>query len=108
MRRQNFGNSRESFTVTVMGEELYIIISPEDVLAVYKDTKALDFDPIIREIIADFGVRNKPLDKVSDRGSNDKHWMDLSHTNFRLQMHPGNKLETLQSAFLYNIEQQLC
>jgi hypothetical protein len=34
MRRQNFGNSRESFTVTVLGEELYIIISPEDVLAV--------------------------------------------------------------------------
>jgi hypothetical protein len=53
MYRQYFGDSREPFAITVMGEELYILTSPEDVLIVYKETIALDFNPIIKEIMLD-------------------------------------------------------
>ncbi|KAF2827304.1 cytochrome P450 [Ophiobolus disseminans] len=105
--RQYFGNSREPFTLTIMGEELYIITSPEDVLAVYRETTALEFDPIVQEILGDFGVRKETSNKMFDRSYGDKHWMDLSHTNFKLQMHPGEKLEVLQSTFLGNIDHAL-
>ena len=90
-----------------MGEELYVITSPEDVLAVYKETAALDFDPIVQEILGDFGVKKQTSDKMFDRNYGDKHWMDLSHANFKLQMHPGEKLEVLQSTFLGNIDHAL-
>lgn len=90
-----------------MGEELYIVTSPGDVLAVYKETAALDFDPIVREIMADFGVTEQTLDKMFDRNFGGKHWMDQSHANFKLQMHPGEKLGVLQRIFLDNIDQSL-
>ncbi|KAF2197034.1 cytochrome P450 [Delitschia confertaspora ATCC 74209] len=90
-----------------MGEELYVITSPEDVLAVYKDTTSLDFDPIIRDIMADFGLTRHTLDKMFDRKFGQKHWMDLCHADFKLQMHPGEKLEVLQSTFLGNIDKSL-
>jgi hypothetical protein len=90
-----------------MGEELYIVTSPEDVLAVYKETTALDFDPIVRDIMVDFGVTVQTLDKMFDRKFGDKHWIDLSHANFKLQMHPGEKLKVLQTTFLGNIDRSL-
>jgi hypothetical protein len=95
MCREYFGNSREPFAITVMGEELYIITSPDDILAVYKETIALDFDLIIKEIMVDFGVNAQTLDKMFDHNASDKHLMYLSHANFKLQMNPGDKLEVL-------------
>lgn len=105
--RQYFGNTREPFTLTVMGEELYVITSPEHVLAVYKETSALDFDSIVQDILGDFGVKKETSNKMFERNYGDKNWMDLAHANFKLQMHPGEKLEVLQSTFLGNIDRSL-
>jgi hypothetical protein len=107
MYRQYFGDSREPFAITVMGEELYILTSPEDVLIVYKETIALDFNPIIKEIMLDFGVTAQTVDKMFVPDAGEKHWMDLSHANFKLQMHPGDKLEVLQANFLGKIDRSL-
>ncbi|CAG8959642.1 hypothetical protein HYFRA_00001545 [Hymenoscyphus fraxineus] len=90
-----------------MGQELYIVTSPKDVLSVYKNSKGLDFNPIIKEIMASFGLRASTLDKMFDLDSNGKCWMDTAHGIFKLQMHPGEKLDELQATFLGNIDKSL-
>jgi hypothetical protein len=105
--REYFGNTREVFTITVMGEEMYIVTSPDDVLSVYKNTKALDFNPIIKDIMADFGVTSATLDRMFEERFKGKCWMDLTHDDFKLQMHPGEKLDVLQDTFLSNIDRSL-
>src|SRR5690349_522501 len=49
--REYFGNTREIFSVSVMGQELYIVTSATDVLAVYKESEKLDFDSIVKDIM---------------------------------------------------------
>ncbi|CAG8976222.1 hypothetical protein HYALB_00010768 [Hymenoscyphus albidus] len=105
--REYFGNTREIFSVTVMGQQLHIVNSPKDVLSVYKNSKGLDFNPIIKEIMASFGLRASTLGKMFDLDSNGKFWMDTAHENFKLQMHPGERLDELQTTFLGNIDKSL-
>ncbi|OCL04151.1 cytochrome P450, partial [Glonium stellatum] len=105
--REYFGNTREVFTITVAGEEMYIVTSPEDVLSVYKNTKALDFNPIIRDIMTDFGLTPTTLDKMFEQRFTGKCWMDLTHDDFKLQLHPGEKLDALQDTFLGNIDRSM-
>lgn len=90
-----------------MGQELYIVTSPKDTLSVYKNSKALDFNPIIKEIMASFGLRSSTLDKMFQETAEGKSWMDISHDNFKLQMHPGERLEEIQGKFLGNIDASL-
>ncbi|POS72084.1 hypothetical protein DHEL01_v209524 [Diaporthe helianthi] len=82
--REHFGNSREIFTVTVMGEEMYIATSPSDVAAVYRDTQRLEFDAFIRDVMADFGCTKETLEKMFDSTGKPKHWMDTTHDDFKL------------------------
>lgn len=107
MRREYFGNTREIFSVTVMGQEMYIVTSPSDVLAVYREPAKLDFDSIVKEIMGDFGCTDTTIAKMFARDGSSKHWMDLCHDDFKLQLHPGERLETLQSTFLGNIDRSL-
>ena len=105
--REYFGNTREIFSLTVMGEEMYIVTSPADVLAVYKESTKIDFDAIVKGIMGDFGCTDVTISKMFERDGASKHWMDLCHDDFKLQMHPGNRLEVLQNTFLGNIDRSL-
>ncbi|TVY84366.1 Cholesterol 7-alpha-monooxygenase [Lachnellula suecica] len=102
--REYLGNSRQVFSLTVMGQELYIATSPKDVLSVYKNSKAIGFNPVIRQLLGTFGLRPATLDKMFVENTNGKSWMDISHGNLKLQMHPGNKLDELQAEFHGNID----
>ncbi|KAJ0107551.1 hypothetical protein J7T55_007741 [Diaporthe amygdali] len=102
--REYFGNTREIFTVTVMGEDMYIATSPGDVVAVYRDTQKLDFDAFIKDIMHDFGCTNETLEKMFDSTGKPKHWMDKIHDDFKLQMHPGDRLKSVETQFLGNID----
>ena len=121
--REYFGNTRQPFSLTVMGEELYIITSAEDVSAVYRNTKALDFDPFIHNVAMAFGATKTNADKMfevpsisekkkllgdgegPDRPT--KSFIEQSHDNYKLQLHPGPKLDELQAAFLDRIDSYL-
>ncbi|KAJ8063785.1 hypothetical protein OCU04_007646 [Sclerotinia nivalis] len=106
--REYFDNCREIFIITVMGKELYIVTSAEDVSAIYRNTEAFDFDPIIMEIFTDFGVTSDTFEKMHERNwPHGKHWIDIVHEIFKLQMHPGEKLQKLESTFLSNIDSSL-
>lgn len=101
--REYFGNTREVFSVTVMGEVLYVVTSPSDVQLMYKEPK-LSFEAVISAIMGDFGCTPDTLHKMFDKEGKPKNWMDVSHDDFKLQMHPGDKFETLNASFLRNIE----
>lgn len=91
-----------------MGEPMYIVTSPEDVLAVYKLPKPLDMNPFIQEILHSFGLTKDAIDKIYDEGfQNGKSYIDVSHDNFKLQMHPGEKLDALQQVLLDYVDKSL-
>ncbi|KAL9619140.1 MAG: hypothetical protein Q9160_006229 [Pyrenula sp. 1 TL-2023] len=107
-RRHYFGNSGEPFSVTIMGEPIYILTSPEDVVAVYKLPKPLDPNPVVQEILRDFGLTKQTVKKIySDNFRNGKHYMDASHDDFKLQFHPGEKLTLLEQTLLGHIDKSL-
>jgi len=83
-----------------MGEEIYIVTSPDGVFSVYKNTKALDFNPIIKDIMATLAT----LDRMFEERFKGKCWMDLTHDDFKLQLHPREKPDVLQDTFLGSID----
>lgn len=87
-----------------MGEDMYIATSPSDVAAVYRDTQKLDFDAFIKDVMRDFGCTEHTIGKMFDSDGRPKHWMDKTHDDFRLQMHPGDRLKVVESRFLGNID----
>ncbi|KAK2600639.1 hypothetical protein N8I77_010160 [Diaporthe amygdali] len=92
-----------------MGEELYVATSAVDVTAIYKETERLDFDPIIRALLTEYGLASGTLDKLFDPDLNGKRsWMSGQHDIFRSQMHPGSDHgDLLESLFLGGIDQSL-
>lgn len=87
-----------------MGEDMYIATSPGDVAAVYRDTKKLDLDAFIKDVMRDLGCTEQTLGKMFDPIGKPKHWMDKTHDDFKLQMHPGERLKSVESQFLGNID----
>lgn len=102
--RKYFGNAREPWSLTIMGEDTYIITSPTDILAVYRETVKLDPDAIVKDVLADFGVSLTNVNKLFDRRGTPRHAMDHCHDLFKTQLHPGDHLEALQDIFLANID----
>src|SRR5687768_12291561 len=101
-------NNNSPWVLKIMGESLYIIPSPEDVLSVFKMSKALDFDPIIGEILGKYGVHSKTIEKMTTpHDGNSKIWMDTSIANFKTQLHPGPQLDILQNNVLESINTSL-
>lgn len=89
-----------------MGEVLYIVTSPSDVQSIYKEPK-LSFDAVISDFMAGFGSTPDTLQKMFDKKGKSKSWMDLSHDDLKLQMHPGEKFEELNNSLLLNIDSWL-
>lgn len=86
---------------------MYIATSPSDVAAVYRDTQRLDFDAFIKDVMADFGCTKETLEKMFDCTGRPKHWMDKTHDDFKLQMHPGDHLKSVETQFLGNIDRMM-
>ncbi|KAF2712344.1 cytochrome P450 [Pleomassaria siparia CBS 279.74] len=104
--RKRFGNN--PWAVTIMGESLYVIPSAEHVQAVYRAPKTLDFDPFIKEMLSKYGITAHTASKMFDTlPGQTKNWMETSIENFKLQMHPGTKLDFVQKKLLSFIDDLL-
>ena len=100
------------WSLTVMGEEMYIVSGTDDVGLVYAQKRKLDADSAVRDVLKDFGVSDKSLDKIfDDQDGNAKHWMDECHDHFRTQMIPKDNgrshFDDLETTFLGNINASL-
>lgn len=120
--RYYFKNTREPFVITLGGEKLYILTSPEDVTAAYKSTTQLTFDRVVYDLSITFGVTNAAMDKAYRKPTVDddvlsqnllipnpqlKSLTQLNSDFYKQQLHPGNKFDFLQSKFLHYIDKSL-
>lgn len=123
MRRNYFGNTREPFALTLGGEKVYFLTSPDDVSTMYKNTSSLVFDRIVHELTMTFGVSKATVDKVFERPVSKKDdavaraldvqnprlksLSELNNDFWKLQLNPGPKYQVLQTLFTKYLEKSL-
>ena len=120
--REYFRNTREPFALTLGGEKLYILTSPEDVAVAHKNTSHLTFDHVIYDVSLTFGVTGAGTDRALERPTKENNIVSsklhidnpqlkrLAHLNsefYKQQLHPGEKFDLLQSKFLQYIDQSI-
>lgn len=101
--REYFENSREPFGVTVAGQTLYIITSPDYVPLIYRNTTTLTFDEFVRDMMLSVGASEDGVRKMwesprPDSTNPDRLHKILAHAGedyYRQQFHPGNHLGDL-------------
>ncbi|KAL9608971.1 MAG: hypothetical protein Q9167_006222 [Letrouitia subvulpina] len=114
--REYLGNTREPFALTLAGERIYFITSPQDVSTTYKNIVSLTFDDYVRDMMYQFGGSEDGVSKMWQDPSKDGKGTTLLSPNplhkclarlgedfYRQQLHPGKNLDELQSQFLPNI-----
>ncbi|KAI9879019.1 MAG: hypothetical protein M1830_009818 [Pleopsidium flavum] len=118
--RQYFQNSRQPFAITLAGEKFYVLTSPKDVTAAYKDTEGLTFDVFVRDIMVSFGATPGAIQKMWLSASDDSTGFESSTPNplhkclaqltrdfHKQQLHPGENLDALGSKFQTYIDELL-
>ncbi|KAL8962323.1 MAG: hypothetical protein Q9193_001244 [Seirophora villosa] len=118
--RLYFGNTREPWGITIAGQQIYVVTSPSDVSAVYKNIEQLTFDDYIEDMMLRFGASKssvetmlrKPdeLDQPSSGlqpNPTKKSLLRLCESLYHQALLPGEKSETLQESFLGNIHKSL-
>lgn len=94
---------RETYSLTVAGQEIYVVTSPADILAIYRESVKLDFESVSQEAMRQFGWTNETLERMCDHHGMAEHGMDLNHKDVKAQLHPGEKFDALQTSFLNHI-----
>ncbi|KAF2202265.1 cytochrome P450 [Delitschia confertaspora ATCC 74209] len=115
--RMYFGNKREPFALTIMGETIYIITSAADVSTVYRRTDDLTFDAYITDTMANMGASpdatrrmwQAPQSSSKSQFANPKNepLAHLSLTIFQHQLHPGKPMEQLEAVLLDRINKKM-
>ena len=97
-----FRDSREPFALTVAGQRLYIVTSPQDVTDIYKNTKTLTFDEYVRDVMKSIGVSEdgisrlwKTPDNNMDHNRLHKALAHAGEDYYREQLLPGSHLDDL-------------
>ncbi|KAL8720936.1 MAG: hypothetical protein Q9181_007815 [Wetmoreana brouardii] len=85
--RQYFGDVRKPFALTVMSQRLYIITSPQDVSAIYRNTTTLTFDEFVRDMMLSFGVSEEGVRRMWES--------PRTGGSYRQQFQPGDRLDDL-------------
>lgn len=117
-----FKNTREPFALTLGGERLYILTSPENVASAYKDTTHLTFDHVVYELSLTFGVTRSAMDKAYQKPTKEndvlsqklhinnpqlKSLTQLNSDFYKQQLHPGEKFDIIQQKFLCCIDKSI-
>lgn len=124
--REYFHNSREPFAITLAGERMIILTAPQDTAAAYKETVSLSFDPFVKDLFQTYGISSATIDKMYQipqalndatggnaesrlQNENPLHKVlcHLQSDFYKLQLHPGEKLDDLGARFLRYIDENL-
>lgn len=116
--RKQFGT--QTYKLTLCGQKLYIMTSPQDISRIYKSTEALTFDDFMRGMLLRLGASSDAVRKwlpnsgVNTKGhvpgSSDPLPQDYGHLGEQLcrkQLLPGQNLDKLQGVLINNIQQSL-
>ena len=64
MQRKYFQHGAETFAITVGGRKLYVVMTPDDVSAVYRNNTTLSWDAMLDELLVAFGIKAEHIPKV--------------------------------------------
>jgi hypothetical protein len=116
LKSNYFGDSRKPFAMTMAGQKLYILTSPQDITAAHKLTDALIYEPILRDLMVDFGSSKKamrqmwmsPADyetKSTSKVPNpqQKCLVLLYRDMIKTQIQPGPNLDRIGKRFIESI-----
>ncbi|KAA6409239.1 MAG: cytochrome P450 [Lasallia pustulata] len=122
--RQYLGNTDEPFTLTIAGERIYIVFSPEDVSAVYRNNTTLEFDTHVQGLFKSFdgssdGIRklrtpyhSKETESISAIDSDalppsqDSVGLYIRQS-YKQQLQPGDKLNVLEVKIMLSLTKSL-
>jgi len=104
--RRYFKDTREPFSITVAGHQLYIVTSPRDMASVYKNSSTLSFDSFVHDLDAAFGMSAGALSVLFDTSSG-KCLSSQTSSIYGAQLHPGEHLEDLTLQFVSRIAERL-
>lgn len=120
MIRLYFGNTREPWSLTVAGQQIYVVTSAIDVATVYKNIERLTFDEYVEDMMIRFGASMPAVQtmfRTSDQldqactnlqpNPSRKSLVRLCESLYHQALHPGQKLDTLQDNFLGNVHKSL-
>lgn len=120
MTRLYFRNTFEPWGLTIAGQQIYVVTSPADVSAVYKNVKQLTFDDYIEDMMLRFGTSRSAVDTMlqkpdalkqpsSDLQPNPtkNSLLQICQSLYHQALCPGEKLETLQDNLLGIIDKSL-
>ncbi|MCJ1386958.1 hypothetical protein MMC17_010087 [Xylographa soralifera] len=117
--RKYFQDTREPFSITLAGEKLYVLCSPHDVTAAYRNSTTLTYDLVIRDLLEAFGVSHSGVDKLYRKPTDDepafqpKGSITISQNKsvghlkgefYHYQLYPGEQFDFIQARFLKIID----
>jgi hypothetical protein len=116
--REYFNDDRKPFSINLAGELMYIITSPDDVKAAYRNTPSLTMDVFLQDLMSGFDVNRKAVEKVYWKPNQDGTGFQLLSPNpshkslasltvdfYREQLYPGPRLTQLGEITCSYIEQ---
>lgn len=88
---------------------MYMITSPKDIAAVYKNPQTLTFDGFVKDMYGQFGMAPAGIAKMFGQMSSGEYQQQvhLGTGVQREQLHPGQNLDQLITIYLHHIEQQM-
>ena len=118
MDRKYLGGTREPFALTVAGEKLYVLTSPQDVGDSFRNTRSLSYDQFVEDLIRLIGVSDHGLKIMYRKFAPGEHIFRqpnpqqkcLAHLTVDFHKHqllPGEKLLVLSDKFLHYLDVSL-
>ena len=114
--REFFSDTGEPFALTVGGQKLYIITSPDDVAALYRNNTTLSWDAMLNELFVAFGLQTSAIPKLWEN----LHTLELAgkvprptNTVYRIldiykrQLLPGEKLENFTGKMMNHLHRSI-
>ncbi|KAF7862597.1 hypothetical protein EAF04_007470 [Stromatinia cepivora] len=95
--REYFGNTREPFAITIMGQQIYVVTNPDDLPTLYKSTSTLTFDGFIQDFFEKEGVTPEAIEIMFTKQAKSQKKV-LAHAGedfFKQQLQPGGHLQPL-------------
>lgn len=106
--------------MTVGGMTIYIVTSPEDIGAIYRNNVTLSWDTMLDELLVGFGVRPSAIPKLWQKPSGDpgidktsedgKKGLSIVHyilDLYKRQLLPGDRFDAFSNVLKGNIEELL-
>jgi len=113
----HFRNSKETYSITVAGQRIYILTSPEDVQDVYKNTTSVSWSRFVQDLYRWIGISQSNIEKLWRAPTDEAKAL---HPQRRLppiqmveeyqkhQLLPGGKLDDIAKMFVKQLDQAIC